>query len=148
MTLLLAPDAKLSRAVLSGIDAQMARLSPVIRDKVRDLLLTGESAHSLDTLAAMMALTRRALERRLADAGFMSRTQLLDAGRIVAGYRAITKSHMSLDSIARMLGHSMLAMDAQLVSMLGVSSRRLRAEPMSVDEVAGRIVRRLTERER
>jgi len=144
--LLLAPDAKLSRAVLSGIDAQMARLSPVIRDKVRDVLLTGEGAQSLDALAAMTGLTRRALEERLTDAGFASRAGLLDAAKIVASYRAVTRSRVALERIAQMLGITVRAMDAQFVVMLGVSCTRLRAEPMGVEEVASRIVRRLTER--
>jgi len=38
--LLLTPDARLSAALLSGIDAQMARLTSVIRDRLRDVLLT------------------------------------------------------------------------------------------------------------
>jgi len=145
--LLLTPDVKLLAALLSGIDAQMARLPSVIRNKLGDVLLTGDSAHSLDALAAAMALTRRSLDRHLADAGFVSGKRLLDAARIVAGYRAITRSRVSLGTIARMLGCTTRAMDAQFVVMIGVPCRELRAEPMAVEEVAGRIVRRLTERD-
>ncbi len=145
--LLLTPDVKLSAALLSGIDAQMARLTSVIRDRLRDVLLTGDGAHSLDALAAMTAHTRRSLERHLADAGFVSGARLLDAVRIVAGYRAVTTSRVPLESIARMHGCTMRAMDAQFVAMTGVTCSGLRAAPMGVEEAAGRIVRRLTERE-
>ncbi|MES2359024.1 MAG: hypothetical protein V4529_11900 [Gemmatimonadota bacterium] len=143
--LLLAPAVKLSAAVLSGIDAQMARLPSVIRDRLRDVLLTGDGAHSLDALTAMTAHTRRSLERNLADAGFVSGTRLLDAVRIVAGYRAITRSTVPLERIARMLGCTVRTMDAQFVLMVGVTCSGLRAEPTGVEEVARRIVRRLTE---
>jgi hypothetical protein len=144
--LLLTPDMKLGAALLSGIDAQMAHLPSVVRDKLRDVLLTGDGAHSIDALAAATALTRRSIERYLTDAGFVSGTRLLDAARIVSGYTAVTRSRVSLESIARMLGRTMQAMDAQFVSLLGVSCGGLRAEPMSVEEVTERIVRRLTER--
>jgi len=96
----------------------------------------------------MTARTRRSLERHLADAGFVSGTRLLDAVRIVAGYRAVTRPRVPLESIARMLGCTMRAMDAQFVAMIGVTCSGLRAEPISVEEVARRIARRLTERER
>ncbi|HXF22976.1 MAG TPA: hypothetical protein VN602_00545 [Gemmatimonadaceae bacterium] len=107
--LLLTPDVKLSAALLSGIDAQMARLASVIRDRLRDVLLKGDGAHSLDAMAAMTARTRR-----------------------------------SLESTARILGCTMRAMDAQFLLMTGVTCSGLRAEPMGVEEVAERIVRRLT----
>jgi len=45
-----------------------------------------------------------------------------------------------------MLGCTMRAMDAQFVLMIGVTCSGLRAEPMAVEAVARRIVRRLTER--
>jgi len=144
--LLLTPDVKLSAALLSGIEAQMARLTSVIRDRLRDAFMTGDGAHSLDALAAMTAHTRRSLERHLADAGFVSGTRLLDVIRIVAGYTVITRSTVPLESIARMLGCTTLAMDEQFVLMTGVTCRGLRAEPVPVEEVAGRIVRRLTAR--
>jgi len=145
--LLLTPDVKLSAALLSGIDAQMARLTSVIRDRLRDVLLTGDGAHSLEALAAMTAHTRRNLERHLSDAGFVSGTGLLEAARIVASYRAVTKSRVALESIAQMLGITMRAMDARFALMIGVSCKGLRAQPTAVEEVAERIVRRLTERE-
>ncbi|HEY8309069.1 MAG TPA: hypothetical protein VIG47_00870 [Gemmatimonadaceae bacterium] len=145
--LLLTPDVKLSAALLSGIEAQMARLTSVIRDRLRDAFMTGDGAHSLDALAAMTAHTRRSLERHLADAGFVSGTRLLDVIRIVAGYTVITRSTVPLESIARMLGCTTRAMDAQFVAMVGVTCSGLRAEPRAVEEVAGQIVRRLIERE-
>jgi len=143
--LLLTPDVKLSAALLSGIDAQMARLASVIGDRLRDAFMTGDGAHSLDALAAMTAHTRRSLERHLADAGFVTGTRLLDAVRIVTGYRAITRSTVPLERIARMLGCTTRAMDAQFALMVGVTCSGLRAEPTGVEEVARRIVRRLTE---
>jgi len=158
--LLLTPDVKLLEVLLSGIEAQMARLSPVIRERLGDVLVTGNGAHSitpsltlsltpsLDALAAMTALTRRSLERHLRGAGFVAGERLLDAARIVAGFRAVTRSRVPLESIARMLGCTMRAMDEQFMAMVGVSCSGLRAEPMAVEEVARRIVRRLTERER
>jgi AraC-like DNA-binding protein len=144
--LLLTPDVKLLTTLLSGIDAQMARLPSVIRNKLGDVLLTGDSPHSLDALAATMALTRRSIDRRLAGAGFVSGKRLLDAWRIAAAYRAITTSRVPLGRIARALGCTTRAMDAQFVAMIGVSCSALRAQPMTAEDVAGRIARRLTER--
>ena len=73
--------------------------------------------------------------------------RLLDAARIVAGYRAVTRSRVPLESIARMLGYTVRTMDARFAVMIGVSCRRLRVQPTAVEEVAERIVRRLTERD-
>ena len=144
--LLLTPDVKLRAAFLSGIEAQMARLPAVIRDRLREMFMTGDGAHSLDTLAAATALTRRSLDRHIADAGLGAGKRRREAGRIVADYRAITRSRVPFERIARMLGCTVRTMDAQFELMIGVSCRGLRAEPMAVEEVAGRIVRRLTER--
>ena len=144
--LLLTPDVKLRAALLSEIDAHMARLPSVIADRLRDAFMTGDSARSLDALAAMTGLTRRGLDRRFARAGFVSGKRLLDAWHIVAGYTAITRSMVPLGRIARMLGCTTRAMDAQFVVMIGVTCSGLRAEPISVEEAAGRMARRLTER--
>ena len=144
--LLLTPDVTLRAALLSGIDAQMARLPSVIGDRLRDAFMTGDGAHSLDALAGTTGLTRRSIDRRLAGAGFVSGKRLLDAWRIAAAYRAITTSWVPLGRIARVLGCTTRAMDAQFVAMIGVSCSALRAEPVSVEEVARRIARRLTER--
>jgi len=145
--LLLTPDVKLRAALLSEIDAHIARLPSVIADRLRDAFMTGDGARSLDTLAAMTGLTRRGLDRRFAGAGFVSGKRLLDAWRIVAGYRAITTSRVPLGRIARVLGCTTRAMDAQFVAMIGVSCSALRAQPMTAEDVARRIARRLTERE-
>ncbi len=110
--------------------------------------MIGDSARSPDTFAAMTGLARRSIDRRLADAGFVSGKRLLDAWRIVAGYRAITRSRVPLGRIARTLGCTTRAMDAQFVVMIRVTCSGLRAEPLSVEELAGRMARRLTERER
>jgi len=145
--LLLTPDVKLRAALLSGIDAHMARLPSIVGDRLRDAIMIGDGAHSLDTFAAMTGLARRSIDRHLADAGFVSGKRLLDAWRIVAGYRAITRSRVPLGRIARALGCTMRVMDAQFVTMVGVTCSELRAEPMAVEEVAARIARRLTEPE-
>ncbi len=85
---------------------------------------------------------------RSSDAGFVSGKRLLDAWHIAAAYRAITTSRVPLGRIARMLGCTTRAMAAQFVVMIGVTCSALRAEPISVEEVARRMARRLTERER
>jgi hypothetical protein len=143
--LLLTPDVKLRAALLSGIDAHMARLPSIIEDRLRDAIMIGDGAHSPDTFAAMTGLARRSIDRHLADAGFVSGKRLLDAWRIVAGYRAITRSRVPLGRIARALGCTMRVMDAQFVAMVGVTCSELRAEPMAVEEVAERMARQLTE---
>lgn len=142
--LLLTPDVKLRGELLSALDAYLVRLPPTIRDRLTEVFLTGDGARSLDALAATTALTRRSLDRYLADAGFVSGKRLLDAARIVSAYRAITRTNVPLATIARMLGYTMRTMDAQFMVLIDLSCRGLRERPMSVDEMTRRIMRKVT----
>lgn len=146
--LLLTPDAELRAALLSGIDSQLNRLPPAFRDRLLTMFRTGDGPHSPDALSAATALTRRTLDRYLADAGFVSARRLIEAAHITSGYRAITTSRIPLKSIASMLGYTASrTMDAQFMLLLDTTSGKLRAQPLSFVEAAERLALRLTQRE-
>ena len=175
--LLLTPDVELRVVLLSKIEPQMSRLPLALRHRLREMFLTGDGVRSLDALAMSVmpttaklahgallrqmstqhpptvgtprsrVLTRRTLDRQLGKAGFVSGKRLLEAARVISGYSAVTAPRVPLKNIARMLGYTVRTMNAQFMSMLGVSCTELRRMPLSPDEVAERLAKKLTERE-
>lgn len=144
--LLLTPYAELSALVLALIEPQMNHLPAVIRDRVAAMFRDGDGPHSPDALAAATALTRRSVDRCLADAGFVSARRLVEAARTTSGYRAITTPGIPLVRIAEMLGYNAKrTMDAQLNVLLDTNSGALRARPLSCAEAASRLARSLTD---
>lgn len=145
--LLLIPDRDLCAAMLSRIAGPMDRLPPAFRARLLAMFANGDGPHSPDALSAASALTRRTLDRYLAEAGFVSARRLVEAAHIITGYRAITTSQIPLKSIASMLGYTVpRTMDAQFMLLLDTTSGQLRAEPLPCEEIADRLALRLTER--
>jgi hypothetical protein len=144
--LMLTPYAELHTMVLGLIDPQLNRLSPVMRDRIVSMFRTGEGPYSPEALAAATALTRRSVDRSLAEAGFISARRLVEAARLTWGYRAITTPGIPLVNIAEMLGYKLKrTMDAQLTVLVGMPSGELRVQPLECADAANRIARNLTE---
>lgn len=145
--LLLPPDAELCAALLSRIDAHMELLPPAIRERVLSMFRVGDGPHSPDALSAAVSLTRRSVDRHLADAGFVSARRLVEAAHLTSAYRAITRSHIPFHAIASLLGYKTpRTMDAQFTLLLDTTSGKLRARPLHVAEAADVLALRLTER--
>ena len=137
--LTVAPDTRLGTAMVSRLSSQIDALPRDLRDTVVTMLQTGLGPATSDDLASQSAVARRSLRRWLSRAGFASARLLIAASKLVAGYQAITSSSVSLARIAAMLGYpAQRRMDSQLISLLGISSSRLRCFPITVDVAATR----------
>ncbi len=146
--LLLIPYSDLCTALLSRIESNIDRLPPAFRGRVLAMFANGDGPHSPDALSAASALTRRTLDRYLADAGFSSARRLVEAAHITTGYRAITATRIPLKTIASMLGYTVpRTMDAQFTLLLQTTTGQLRARPLPYIEVADRLAAGLTDRE-
>lgn len=145
--ILLTPDVELWTAILARIDSQLNLLPPAIRDRVVAMFRTGDGPHSPDALSAAVALTRRSIDRHLADAGFVSARRLVEAAHLTSAYRAITRSRIPLTTIASLLGYKApRTMDAQFTLLLDTTSGKLRTRPLRIAEAADTIAARLTDR--
>jgi AraC-like DNA-binding protein len=145
--ILLSPDADLCAALLSRIDVQLELLPPGIRERVLAMFRVGDGPHSPDALSAAVSLTRRSIDRHLADAGFVSARRLVEAAHLTSAYRVITRSNIPFNTIASLLGYkSQRTMDAQFTLLLDTTSGKLRARPLHVAEAADTLALRLTAR--
>lgn len=146
-SLLLAPDSTLGLALLAILENRMNRLPPGLRERLTTMLRNGDGPNSPDALAAASALGRRSLDRYLAEAGFASARQVIEAVRVTSAYRALTTSRTPLAHITWALGYrSQRTLDSQLSLLLNTTCARLRGNPMSCAEAAERLAFRLTTR--
>jgi AraC-like DNA-binding protein len=146
--LLLIPDSMLGRTLLSMIDENMTRLPVSLRDRIMAMLQNGDGPYTPNALAASSALSRRSLDRYLAEAGFVSSRRLIESARVISAYRTITTSRTPLVHIAAMLGYkSQRTLDAQLAILLDTTSSKLRTTPLSIADAAQCLAFRLTTRE-
>lgn len=145
--LLVIPDSALGPALLSAMRENLDRLPPTLRDRVEAMFYSGDGPFSPDALAASSALSRRSLDRYLADAGLVTSRRLIEGARVASAYRAITASRTPLVQIAVMLGYkSQRTLDAQIALLLDTGSGKLRATPLPVDDAARFLAGRLTTR--
>jgi AraC-like DNA-binding protein len=142
--LLLTPSSELGSALLDAIDSHLNRLPQGLRDRVELMFSGGDGPSSPDALAAASSITRRALDRRISDAGFLSARAVVEAARVAWAYRAITNSVVPLGRIAATLGYtSSRTMDQQLRRLIDVTSSKLRKQPLSSLEVTNRLAHHL-----
>jgi hypothetical protein len=145
--ILLSPDTELCAALLSRIGGCLELLPAGIRERVIAMFRVGDGPHSPDALAADASLTRRSIDRYLADAGFVSARRLVEAAHITSAYRAVTRSLLPFNTIASLLDYKTpRTMDAQFTLLLDTTSGKLRARPIGVAEAADMLALRLTER--
>lgn len=108
---LAAGDARTSQAFASLLDAELARLSEAplserVRASVVGLLREGASeACDVEQLARRLALSRRTLQRRLADEGTSFR-DVVDAARRELAMAELARGSTSMTELAFLLGFS------------------------------------------
>ncbi len=146
--LLFAPDSELGPTLLAILNGSMSRLPTGLRERVATLFRNGDGPASPDALAAASKLSRRSLDRHLAEAGLVTARRLIDAARVTSAYRAITTSRTPLVRVATMLGYkAQRTLDSQLNIILHTTSGKLRVDPLPYAEAARRLARCLTVRE-
>lgn len=145
---LLAPSTELGSALLAILGTNMNSLPAGLRERVATMFRNGDGPASPDALAAASTLSRRSLDRYLADAGLVSARRVIETARVMSAYRAIITSRTPLVRVAAMLGYkAQRTLDAQLAILLDTTSGKLRAAPLPFAEAARRLALRLTIRE-
>lgn len=145
--LLLAPDIDLGRAVTEALAPNLEALPHQLRVIVTAMLQTGVGPHTADALAAQGGIARRSMDRAFENAGLESSRFLIAAAQVVRVYRAVAGSRLPFRRLAAMAGYAaQRTLDHHFDTFLGCSSRAVRQKPLSVDEVANRIMTRLTAR--
>ncbi len=143
--LLFAPDSELGPTLLAILSDNMNCLPAGLRERVATLFRNGDGPASPDALAAASTLSRRSLDRYLAEAGLVTARRMIDAARVTSAYRAITTSRTPLVRVATMLGYkAQRTLDSQLNIMLNTTSGKLRVDPLPYAEAARRLALRLT----
>lgn len=147
--LFLTTDTNLGAELLFLLQRNMDALPSALRERLTSMLRNGDGPTTPGALAAASAVSRRSLDRKFADAGFVSSRRVIEGVRITAAFRAITTSSTPLGHIAMMLGYkSPRTLDGQLTFFLGTTGSKLRADPPSCTDAAGRLALQLTARDK
>lgn len=142
--LLLTPNSAMASALLLAVDDNLSRLPQLLRERISNLFRGTDGPASSDALAAASGITRRSLDRRVPDAGFVSARAIIEAARIAWAYRAITESVIPLGRIAAMLGYtSSRTMDQQLKRLMDTTGSKLREQPLPVPDATQLLVQHL-----
>lgn len=147
--LFLTPDLSLGAELLFLLQRNMDRLTPALRERLTSMLRNGDGPSTPDALAAASAISRRTLDRALADAGFVSARRVLECVRVTTAFRAITTSNTPLWHVAMMLGYkAQRPLDVQISAFLGMTCSKLRNNPPSCTDAAAHIALQLTARDK
>lgn len=146
--LLLAPDAHLGHLVTDALAAHLDALPQQLRVTVRTMLRSGVGPQTADALAIQGGIARRSMDRAFELAGLESSRFLIAAGRIVRVYRAVASSRLPFRRVAAMAGYAtQRALDHHFRTFLDAATDAIRRRPLALDDVAARLVSRLTTRE-
>jgi AraC-like DNA-binding protein len=103
LTLLAHVDKAEARSVASLLRRAIGDLKPTARDAVLASVTRAHERLTPDAFARLLAVPRRLLTRRLADAGFPPPHRLLTWGRLIVAAHMLEDKHRSADSVAQVL---------------------------------------------
>jgi len=142
---LLPPDVETGVHLLAALHSQVELLPQPLRNTVSTLLTTGTGPLTPNALARQSTLSRRTMDRQLAQAGFASSRLLIASAHIFRVLPAITCSTVPFRRVAIMLGYStQRSLNRQLYALFNCTSSQLRSAPILPSVAASLAAQKLT----